>query len=104
MKGLLLMIGKPPTIIQSKDKSFSFEEYRDIIKDKCGDMVEMVDLPGNRTMVLNEEGKIYDLPINEEATAIWKKLYPIADYPHNNDELVVGNVLITGSNLEKLIS
>lgn len=59
-----------------------------------GGMVEMVPLPSGNIMIINEEGKLIGLPENAQAIEIWKKEYPIEQYPHNNDELVVGNAII----------
>ena len=41
-------------------------------------------------MILNDEGKLLGLLKNKAATDIWKKEYPIAEFPDNNDELIVG--------------
>ena len=68
---------------------FTYEELRAFV----GGMVEHVDMPDGSEFWLNEEGKLDGLPKNEKATAIWKKAYPIEQYPDNNDELVVGDVL-----------
>lgn len=72
-------------------KHFSYQELKTFVDG----MIEIVPLPSGRELVCNEEGKLNGLEENLEATKIWKEEYPIAKYPHNNDELVVGNVLIT---------
>ncbi len=61
-------------------------------------MVEIVPLPSGRLMVVNEEGKLNGLKINLRATDVWKAEYPIEQYPHNNDELIVGVALVCESN------
>lgn len=58
-----------------------------------GGYVEYVDLPNGDRLIVNEEGKLSGLPVNENATAIFKKLFPIAQYPLNNDEVIVGDAL-----------
>lgn len=60
----------------------------------CGGIVQIVPLPSGKEMVCNDEGKLIGLPPNRLATALWKEEYPIHKYPNNNDELVVGDVLI----------
>ena len=75
-------------------KFFSYEELQSFIKEGDDGMVEIVPLPDGRSIVVNEEGKLIGLPENENASAVWRKLYPKEKYPHNNDELVVGNALI----------
>lgn len=52
-------------------------------------------------MVLNDEGKLNGLPKNEKATELWKENYPIAEFPENNDELVVGTVLVCDPSMVK---
>jgi hypothetical protein len=59
-----------------------------------GGKIEIVELPSGSAIYLNEEGKLEGLSKNEKATEIWKSEYPIEKYPVNNDELIVGNVLI----------
>ena len=71
-------------------KSFSYNELTACV----GGMVEIVPLPSGKVMVVNEEGKLIGLPINDLATDEWKKEYPIDRYPLNNDQLVVGDALI----------
>jgi hypothetical protein len=78
-------------------KSFSYKELRAFVDG----MVEIVPLPSGRELVCNEEGKLNSLDINQKATEIWKQEYPIEKYPNNNDELVVGNVLITDAEFLK---
>jgi hypothetical protein len=83
--------GRVFDIKPNNNKSFTYEEMKGIV----GGMVEIVPLPSGRSLICNEEGKLDGLPENIEATKIWKEEYPIAKYPLNNDELIVGNVLIT---------
>lgn len=45
-------------------------------------------------MVVNDNGKLDGMPVNEEASKIWREWYPIEKYPHNNDEMIVGDVLM----------
>lgn len=86
--------------VKPKGKYFSYEELQGFIRDDNSSMVEIVPLPSGKLLVCNEEGKLTDEPvINEVATEIWKKEYPISKYPLNNDQLMVGNVLITDPEL-----
>lgn len=99
-KALLITVdGRCEIITPEKGKTFSYEEIRDII----GGIIQYVPLPGGREIICHDEGKLIGLEKNEKATAIWKKLYPLEVYPENNDELVVGDVLICGRNLEALM-
>lgn len=76
-------------------KYFEYEELKKLV----GYPVEIVPMPSGKLLVCNEEGKLTGLPENAKATAIWKSEYPIAQYPNNNDELVVGDVLIVPEEL-----
>ncbi|MBI5732639.1 DUF3846 domain-containing protein [Candidatus Jorgensenbacteria bacterium] len=99
-KALLIMVSGEKKIVFPKKKSgFDYEELRGYV----GGIVQMVPMPKGRRLICHDEGKLIGLPKNEEATKIWKAAYPIEDYSLNNDELVVGDVLITGRNIEELL-
>ncbi len=82
-------------------KNFSYKELQDFVRYENERMVEIVNLPNGELMVVNEEGKLIGLPVNELATDLWKEVYPIDEYPLNNDELIVGNALLCPSNMIK---
>lgn len=84
------------TLVKPKNgEHFSYEELRGFV----GGNIEIVTFPSGLLLVVNEEGKLDGLPKNEEATKRWKQEFPIAEYPHNNDELIVGDALICPSDL-----
>lgn len=92
---LFLEIGKLPKRVSPENgKKFSLKELQGYV----GGLVEFVPLPSGKLMVVNEEGKLDGLPVNENATAIFKKEYPKRIYALNNDELVVGNALVGAPN------
>lgn len=62
---------------------FELEELNDIV----GGHIEIVYLDENDIMVLNEEGKLIDLPINNKASLIFQAMT-------NTFDFVVGDVLI----------
>ena len=80
--------------VKPKKDFFSYKELQEFIKDGNNKMVKIVPMPSGKLMVVNEEGKLIGLPKNEKATEIWKKEYPISEYPNNNDELICGNALV----------
>ena len=99
-KALLVKISGEKSIVYPKKKSgFEYEELRDFI----GGIIQIVPLGKGRELVCHDEGKLIGLSKNIAATEIWKNAYPISEYPDNNDELVVGDILITGRNLEALL-
>ncbi len=91
-KAIYIKVGKKPKDVKPKDgKYFKYKELTAFV----GGMVEIVPMPSGRYLVCNEEGQLIELEKNDEATKMWKEEYPIDKYPHNNNELIVGNVLIT---------
>lgn len=68
----------------SKEKGYTLQELQKAV----GGYIELVVLSGDTVMYLNEEGKIYDLPINEEATKLFREAHP------NTNDYIVGNVIV----------
>ena len=95
-KAILIKVDGTQTDVTPKDGDhFSYEELRAFVCPNKDGLIEIVPLPSGKLLVCNEEGKILGFQKNEVATEMWKQEYPIAKYPHNNDELIVGDVLIT---------
>lgn len=67
---------------------FSLEELQEIV----GGYIEIVGLMGNEIMVINEEGKLIDLPFNENATQMYQEVDGFYDY-------IAGDVLVCDSNM-----
>lgn len=63
-------------------KDFSLKELKEIV----GGYIEIINL-GDDYMVVNEEGKLLDLPINLSATRLYRLFTRVGDY-------IVGDVLI----------
>ena len=75
---------------------FTMEELQHIV----GGTFDIQKLPGTgEIMVLNDNGVLDGLPVNIAATAIWRKAYPIAEYPINNGQLVVGTVIVCDADM-----
>lgn len=55
-----------------------------------GGLIEIVTLPDRSSLIFNEEGLIHELPVNNMATEIWRKAFPLSKYPHNNLAYTVG--------------
>lgn len=90
MATLIKTDGTVKKVVPKNGKSFSLKEMQGFV----GRIIDMVPLPSGKEFVLNDEGKLDGLPKNERATEIWKEEYPIEKYPENNDELIVGDVLL----------
>lgn len=86
--------GQGREVKPANGKTFTYDELRTFIGG-APKLVEIVPLPDGRVLVGDEEAKLTDdYKINQLATAIWRKVYPIEKYPHNNDEHIAGDVLI----------
>jgi hypothetical protein len=66
------------------DKKFSLKEMQKVV----GGHIEIVHLDKDMVMVLNEEGKLRNLPLNTKATALFRLSHP------GNGDFVVGDVLV----------
>ncbi len=88
---LIKIDGTTTEVEPQNGKKFSLDELRGYV----GGTIDTVRLPkSGKYMIVNDNGKLDGLPKNERATEIWKKEFPISEYPHNNDELIVGDVLM----------
>ena len=58
-----------------------------------GGMVECVTFPNGDLLLLNEEGKLMQLPLNPEATALWRATFTKDKYVFGYDDFVVGPVI-----------
>lgn len=55
------------TAVKPKDlKKFTLEELQNFV----GGYIQIINLPANKLLVVNEEGRLYKLPVNEKATAL----------------------------------
>ena len=74
----------------STPENGQFYELKELQK-IVGGYIEFVYLTDNSVMVLNEEGKIDNLPLNVRATEILRKNFP------DNPDHIVGDVLVAES-------
>jgi len=59
-----------------------------------GGYVEGISFPNGDYLIVNEEGKLIGLPINEEATKLWKDTFDNDNYITGRDDFVVGNAIL----------
>ena len=59
-----------------------------------GGMVECVTFPNGDLLLLNEEGKLMGLPLNVEATALWRTHFTKETHAFGYDDFVVGPVIV----------
>ena len=78
-----------PETVEVKPKSgktFSLSELQDFVEG----YIEIVNLRDGKIMVVNEEGKLKNLPFNHAATKIYAET-------HFDREVIVGNALVCKS-------
>jgi hypothetical protein len=75
--------GTKDALQPKNNKVFTLEELKSVV----GGYIEIVQLTEDYLMVINEEGKLLNLPINVIATRVYRA-------SRNTDDFIVGNVLI----------
>ena len=58
-----------------------------------GGYVEGIQFPNGDYMIINEEGKLINLPLNVEATALWRATFTKDKYITGYDDYVCGPVI-----------
>ena len=59
-----------------------------------GGMVEGITFPNGDYLIINEEGKLMQLPLNEEATKLWRSTFTKDKYAFGYDDFVVGPAIL----------
>ena len=77
-------------IIEDKKDEPNYKEVSKFV----GGMVECVQFPNGDLLLLNEEGKLMQLPLNPEATALWRATFTKDKYAFGYDDFVVGPAIL----------
>ena len=64
------------------------------VSDFVGGMVEVVQFPNGDLLLLNEEGKLMGLPVNEKASELWKDTFDNDNYITGRNDFVVGPAIL----------
>ena len=59
-------------------------------QDFVGGMVECITFPNGDLLIVNEEGKLMQLPLNPEGTLLWRITFTKYKYVTGYDDFVVG--------------
>ena len=59
-----------------------------------GGMVQGIEFPNGDYMIMNEEGKLMQLPLNPEATALWRATFDNDNYVTGRKDFVVGPAIL----------
>ena len=67
-----------------------------------GGYVEGISMPNGDYLIVNEEGKLRNLPFNEEASKLWKDTFDNDNFITGRDDFVVGNAILIKKSALKL--
>ena len=59
-----------------------------------GGMVQGIEFPNGDYMIMNEEGKLMQLPLNPEATALWRATFDNDNFVTGRKDFVVGPAIL----------
>ena len=59
-----------------------------------GGMVQGVEFPNGDYLIMNEEGKLMKLPLNPEATTLWRATFTKDKYLFGYDDWVAGPAIL----------
>ena len=59
-----------------------------------GGYVEGIPFPNGDYLIVNEEGKLRNLPLNPEATALWKATFDNDNFITGRNDFVVGPAIL----------
>ena len=84
-------------ITDSKDEP-NLKEAQEFV----GGMVEGITFPNGDYLIINEEGKLRQLPLNPEATALWRATFTKDKYAFGYDDFVVGPAILIKKDAQKI--
>ena len=84
-------------IIENKKDEPQYKEVSKFV----GGMVECVQFPNGDLLLVNEEGKLMQLPLNPEATALWRSTFTKETHINGYDDFVVGPAILIKKNALK---
>ena len=76
-------------IIDDEKNTPTLKEAQDFV----GGNVECIGWPNGDLLIVNEEGKLKGLPLNPEATLLWKMTFDNDNYVTGRKDIVVGPAL-----------
>ena len=70
-------------IIDDEKNTPTLKEAQDFV----GGMVECITFPNGDLLIINEEGKLMQLPLNPEATMLWRMTFTKDKYAYGYDDM-----------------
>ncbi len=77
-------------IIENKKDEPNYKKVSEFV----GGMVECITFPNGDLLLINEEGKLINLPLNPEATALWRATFDNDNYITGRKDFVVGPAIL----------
>ncbi len=71
-------------------------------QDFVGGYVEGITFPNGDYLIVNEEGKLKNLPLNVEATNLWRSTFTKDKYMIGYDDFVVGPAILIKKDAQKI--
>ena len=84
-------------IIDDEKNTPSLKEAQDFV----GGYVECITFPNGDVLIVNEVGKLRNLPLNPEATTLWRSTFTKDKYAFGYDDFVVGPAILIKANALK---
>ena len=85
-------------IIDDKKNEPTLQAAQDFV----GGYVEGIQFPNGDYLIINEEGKLMGLPLNPEATTLWKATFDNDNYITGRDDFVVGPAILIKKDAQKI--
>ena len=85
------------TNVQNKLKIITESKYEPTLEEAqefVGGYVEGITFPNGDYLIVNEEGKLMGLPINEQATKLWRDTFDNDNYITGRKDFVVGPAIL----------
>ena len=76
-------------------------QYKEVSK-FVGGMVEAITFPNGDVLLVNEEGKLMQLPLNPEGTALWRATFTKETHFNGYDDWVCGPAILIKHKAVKL--
>ena len=71
-------------------------------QDFVGGYVQGITLPNGDYLIINEEGKLMGLPVNKQATKLWKETFDNDNFITGRNDFVVGPAILIKKSAQKI--
>ena len=71
-------------------------------QDFVGGYVQGITFPNGDYLIINEEGKLMGLPVNKQATKLWKETFDNDNFITGRNDFVVGPTILIKKSAQKI--